>query len=98
MEEAQRLVGVRELDLANYGPVSVVDRINVVQGLRTSAGKAFFSFSLFSLHHFLFHLHFFLALYQKMRIPRAYTFYFELKLLKIFSIPLPHHLCQLPIV
>ncbi|KAL6836486.1 hypothetical protein J3E69DRAFT_30592 [Trichoderma sp. SZMC 28015] len=42
MEEAQRLVGVRELDLANYGPVSVVDRINVVQGLRTSA--AFFTF------------------------------------------------------
>lgn len=39
MEEAQRLVGVRELDLANYGPVSVVDRVNVVQGLRTSAGK-----------------------------------------------------------
>ncbi|KAL6829840.1 hypothetical protein V8C40DRAFT_238573 [Trichoderma camerunense] len=42
MEEAQRLVSVRELDLANYGPVSVVDRINVVQGLRTSA--AFFTF------------------------------------------------------
>ncbi|RFU77859.1 gcn5-related n-acetyltransferase gnat domain-containing [Trichoderma arundinaceum] len=43
MEEAQRFVGgVRELDLANYGPVSVVDRVNVVQGLRTSA--AFFTF------------------------------------------------------
>ncbi|KAL6884039.1 hypothetical protein HDV57DRAFT_441961 [Trichoderma longibrachiatum] len=42
MEEAQRLAGIRELDLANYGPVSVVDRVNVVQGLRTSA--AFFTF------------------------------------------------------
>ncbi|KAH6607564.1 gcn5-related n-acetyltransferase gnat domain-containing [Trichoderma cornu-damae] len=43
MEEAQRFVGgVRELDLANYGPVSVVDRVNVMQGLRT--GAAFFTF------------------------------------------------------
>ncbi|KAL7789043.1 hypothetical protein V8C37DRAFT_220217 [Trichoderma ceciliae] len=43
MEEAQRFVGgVRELDLANYGSVSVADRVNVVQGLRTSA--AFFTF------------------------------------------------------
>ena len=41
MEEAQRLAGIRELDLANYGSVSVVDRVNVVQGLRTSAGKSF---------------------------------------------------------
>lgn len=49
MEEAQRLVGVRELDLANYGPVSVVDRINVVQGLRTSAGKSFLLLS-FNFH------------------------------------------------
>jgi hypothetical protein len=52
MEEAHRFVGgVRELDLANYGSVSVVDRINVVQGLRTSAGKTlnFFPFLLPSL-------------------------------------------------
>jgi hypothetical protein len=40
MEEAHRFVGgVRELDLANYGSVPVVDRVNIVQGLRTSAGK-----------------------------------------------------------
>ncbi|KAL7899352.1 hypothetical protein HDV63DRAFT_339459 [Trichoderma sp. SZMC 28014] len=43
MEEAHRFVGgVRELDLANYGSVPVVDRVNIVQGLRTSA--AFFTF------------------------------------------------------
>lgn len=45
MEEAHRFVGgVRELDLANYGSVPVVDRVNIVQGLRTSAGKTWFFF------------------------------------------------------
>ncbi|KAL7922263.1 hypothetical protein ACQKWADRAFT_292932 [Trichoderma austrokoningii] len=43
MEEAQRFVGgVRELDLANYASVPAVDRVNIMQGLRTSA--AFFTF------------------------------------------------------
>lgn len=32
-------VGVRELDLSNCGPGSVAERVAVVPGLRSSAGK-----------------------------------------------------------